>query len=146
MSSFSLPRADWAAAEKLYAHGFDDLHGDKPPLGSAKHKEFAGDDAPGRRAPLGSAQHMEFAGNVSGASLTTSSSETSLARVDVADSVDKASRQTGDVQIYLYYVRSVGWWASLLFVVAIIGFVFSMSFPSKSILSAAYGCCFGNVY
>ncbi|KAH8881037.1 P-loop containing nucleoside triphosphate hydrolase protein [Thozetella sp. PMI_491] len=40
------------------------------------------------------------------------------------------SRQTSDMQIYLYYVRSVGWWASLIFVFAIIGFVFCTSFPN----------------
>ncbi|KAK4238509.1 hypothetical protein C8A03DRAFT_43740 [Achaetomium macrosporum] len=39
-------------------------------------------------------------------------------------------RRTGDVQIYLYYVKSVGWLASLIFVVAIVGFVFCLSFPS----------------
>ena len=45
---------------------------------------------------------------------------------------DGMSRRTGDVQIYLYYVRSVGWWATILFTLAISGFVFSVSFPSKS--------------
>ncbi|KAK5651320.1 hypothetical protein OQA88_12616 [Cercophora sp. LCS_1] len=44
--------------------------------------------------------------------------------------VDGMSRRTGDVQIYLYYIRSVGWWATLLFVIAITGFVFSVSFPN----------------
>ncbi len=44
---------------------------------------------------------------------------------------DDKSRQTGDVQIYLYYVKAVGWWASLTFVFAIVGFVFCTSFPSK---------------
>lgn len=43
------------------------------------------------------------------------------------------SRRTGDVQIYLYYVRSVGWWATILFTLAISGFVFSVSFPSTSL-------------
>ena len=44
---------------------------------------------------------------------------------------DDLSRRTGDVQIYLYYVKSVGIWATLLFVAAIAGFVFCISFPSK---------------
>jgi len=44
---------------------------------------------------------------------------------------DDLSRRTGDVQIYLYYVKSVGVWATLLFVAAIVGFVFCISFPSK---------------
>lgn len=56
-----------------------------------------------------------------------SSSETLGAR----DAEAEMSRQTGDVQIYLYYVKSVGWWASMVFVVAICGFVFCISFPSK---------------
>lgn len=42
-----------------------------------------------------------------------------------------SNRQTGDLQIYLYYVRSVGWWTSLVFIAAITGFVFCISFPSK---------------
>lgn len=44
----------------------------------------------------------------------------------------KASRQTGDMKIYLYYARSVGWLPFLIFVVAIGAFVFCYSFPSKS--------------
>lgn len=47
------------------------------------------------------------------------------------DRESRGNRQTGDVQIYLYYVRSVGWGASLLFIIAIICFVFCISFPSK---------------
>jgi ABC-type multidrug transport system fused ATPase/permease subunit len=46
------------------------------------------------------------------------------------DAEAQTSRQTGDMQIYLYYVRSVGLWASLIFVVAIAGFVFCISFPN----------------
>ncbi|KAK3360588.1 ABC transporter [Lasiosphaeria hispida] len=40
------------------------------------------------------------------------------------------NRRTGDVQLYVYYVRSVGLWATLLFAFAIVGFVFSISFPN----------------
>lgn len=42
------------------------------------------------------------------------------------------SRQTGDVQTYLFYIQSVGWWATIIFFLAILGFVFSVSFPSES--------------
>lgn len=42
----------------------------------------------------------------------------------------EASRQTGDVRVYVYYARSVGWLPVLIFVVAIVGFVFCYSFPS----------------
>jgi len=44
---------------------------------------------------------------------------------------DDASRRTGDLAIYLYYIKAVGWIPSLLFVVAISAFVFCLSFPSK---------------
>jgi ATP-binding cassette subfamily C (CFTR/MRP) protein 1 len=43
---------------------------------------------------------------------------------------DDASRRTGDVAIYLYYVRAVGWIPTLVFVIAISAFVFCLSFPS----------------
>ena len=43
----------------------------------------------------------------------------------------EASRQTGDMTMYVYYARSVGWFPVLVFVVAIVGFVFCYSFPSK---------------
>lgn len=43
-----------------------------------------------------------------------------------------ASRQTGDVSIYLYYVRSVGWFPTIVFVVSMTVFVFCTSFPSSS--------------
>ncbi|PLB43887.1 ABC multidrug transporter [Aspergillus steynii IBT 23096] len=36
----------------------------------------------------------------------------------------------GDVSIYLYYVRSIGWVPTMVFIVAITGFVFCISFPS----------------
>jgi ATP-binding cassette subfamily C (CFTR/MRP) protein 1 len=46
------------------------------------------------------------------------------------ETVDDASRRNGDVTVYLYYVRAVGWIATLIFVVAISCFVFCISFPS----------------
>jgi ATP-binding cassette, subfamily C (CFTR/MRP), member 1 len=47
---------------------------------------------------------------------------------------DDIGRRTGDVSIYLYYVNAVGWVPTLIFVFAICGFIFSMSFPSKQLL------------
>lgn len=44
--------------------------------------------------------------------------------------VDDLSRRNGDVSIYLYYVRAVGWIPTIIFVVAISAFVFCLSFPS----------------
>lgn len=63
-----------------------------------------------------------------------SASTTSLSSDDTACPVtteDGMNRRTGDVQIYMYYIKSVGWWASLIFALAVIGFVFCLSFPSK---------------
>ncbi|KAF2177348.1 hypothetical protein K469DRAFT_755155 [Zopfia rhizophila CBS 207.26] len=42
----------------------------------------------------------------------------------------EASRQTGDVSMYIYYAKSVGWLPVLIFAVAIVGFVFCYSFPN----------------
>ncbi|KAI9371210.1 P-loop containing nucleoside triphosphate hydrolase protein [Aspergillus egyptiacus] len=39
-------------------------------------------------------------------------------------------RGQGDISVYLYYVRSIGWLSTAFFVVAISGFIFSISFPS----------------
>ncbi|PWY81946.1 P-loop containing nucleoside triphosphate hydrolase protein [Aspergillus heteromorphus CBS 117.55] len=36
----------------------------------------------------------------------------------------------GDVSIYLYYVQSIGWFPTIVFLVAIASFVFCISFPS----------------
>jgi hypothetical protein len=44
----------------------------------------------------------------------------------------EANRRTGDVAIYLYYIGSVGWIPTMIFVVSIIIFIFGISFPSKS--------------
>lgn len=38
----------------------------------------------------------------------------------------------GDLSIYLYYIRSIGWLPSIFFTVMIAAFVFCLSFPSKS--------------
>ncbi len=46
--------------------------------------------------------------------------------------VEDSGREIGDVSVYLYYVKAVGWIPTVIFVVAISAFVFCMSFPSKS--------------
>ncbi|KAL2132691.1 hypothetical protein VTI74DRAFT_3471 [Chaetomium olivicolor] len=102
VTSFSLPRADWS-----YTSEDDDeiiqVRLDKEQEGLAVTQPKEAD---------------------SRASLT--SSETAYP----GDGEDETSRRTGDVQIYLYYIRSVGWWATLIFVFAIVGFVFCISFPT----------------
>lgn len=45
----------------------------------------------------------------------------------------EANRATGDFTIYRYYFDSVGWFGIIVFLVCISGFVFCISFPSKSI-------------
>jgi ATP-binding cassette, subfamily C (CFTR/MRP), member 1 len=47
----------------------------------------------------------------------------------------EANRRTGDVSIYLYYIRSIGWWPTIIFIVAITAFIFCISFPSEYTLS-----------
>ncbi|GAB1205509.1 hypothetical protein APSETT445_004185 [Aspergillus pseudonomiae] len=37
----------------------------------------------------------------------------------------------GDISIYLYYVKSIGWLPTLIFIIAITGFVFCISFPNS---------------
>jgi hypothetical protein len=44
----------------------------------------------------------------------------------------EANRRTGDVAIYRYYVGSVGWIPTLIFIVSITIFIFGISFPCKS--------------
>lgn len=39
----------------------------------------------------------------------------------------------GDLTIYLYYIRSIGWFSTVVFVVAISVFAFGLSFPSMSL-------------
>src|SRR2546429_4248012 len=47
----------------------------------------------------------------------------------------EASRRTGDVAIYLYYINSIGWLPTIIFIVTITSFVFCVSFPSLPTLS-----------
>jgi ATP-binding cassette, subfamily C (CFTR/MRP), member 1 len=50
----------------------------------------------------------------------------------VTDNLEaEANRRTGDVSIYLYYIRSIGWWPTIIFIVAITAFIFCISFPSE---------------
>jgi hypothetical protein len=42
-------------------------------------------------------------------------------------------RGNGDIAVYLYYVRSIGWLSTIFFVAAITGFIFCISFPSKTV-------------
>ncbi|GAB1316857.1 hypothetical protein MFIFM68171_07067 [Madurella fahalii] len=107
VSSLSLPKPDWTFVQVApERRGSDTSDGGDCSDGSSHNKEL-GSDATTVASPSGS---------------------------EAADGNDKdtdgMSRRTGDVQIYLYYVRSVGWWATLLFVIAITGFVFSVSFPT----------------
>jgi hypothetical protein len=104
VSSFNLPRADWA-----YTPEKDD---DIVQLGLDKEQEGMATTH---------AKDLDSRGSLT-------SSETACQ----GDGEDGTSRRMGDVQIYIYYIKSVGWWASLTFVFAIVGFVFCISFPSMS--------------
>lgn len=46
------------------------------------------------------------------------------------DMEDEAGRRTGDVAIYTYYIRAIGWIPTLIFVAAICAFIFCQSFPT----------------
>jgi ATP-binding cassette, subfamily C (CFTR/MRP), member 1 len=43
---------------------------------------------------------------------------------------DGASRRTGDVAVYMYYIRAIGWIPTLVFVVCICAFIFCQAFPT----------------
>lgn len=51
-------------------------------------------------------------------------------RVTEEDIQAETNRRTGDAAIYLYYVRSVGWIPTLIFIVSITIFIFGQSFPT----------------
>jgi ATP-binding cassette subfamily C (CFTR/MRP) protein 1 len=50
-----------------------------------------------------------------------------------SDIEGEANRRTGDMSIYIYYIKSIGWIPVLIFVVFITAFIFCISFPSESI-------------
>jgi ATP-binding cassette, subfamily C (CFTR/MRP), member 1 len=48
------------------------------------------------------------------------------------DSLEEdAARRTGDVAVYLYYIRSVGWVAAWIFIISVTIFTFCNSFPRE---------------
>lgn len=53
------------------------------------------------------------------------------AMVTEEDIQAETNRRTGDIAIYYYYIRSVGWTAALIFMVSVTLFIFGQSFPSK---------------
>ena len=63
-------------------------------------------------------------------STSSKSTITATPSTSVLKTEDDMNRQTGDIAIYLYYVRSVGWPATIIFIAAIVIYVFCYSFPS----------------
>lgn len=51
-------------------------------------------------------------------------------KVTEEDIQAETNRRTGDAAIYLYYVRSVGWVPTIIFIVSITIFIFGQSFPT----------------
>lgn len=51
--------------------------------------------------------------------------------VEAKEMVIDEHGSSGDLSIYLYYARSIGWLPTITFIVAISGFVFCISFPSE---------------
>ncbi|KAM0548793.1 hypothetical protein ACHAPJ_009790 [Fusarium lateritium] len=63
----------------------------------------------------------------------TESAAEAMASSEVAlleDAEDGANRRTGDMAIYIYYIRAIGWLPSLIFVFAICAYIFCSSFPT----------------
>ena len=53
-----------------------------------------------------------------------------LAAKEVAEATEfEANKRTGDLSIYAYYAKSVGWFAVITFLIAISAYVFCISFP-----------------
>ncbi|KAH8425873.1 putative ABC multidrug transporter [Aspergillus melleus] len=61
--------------------------------------------------------------------LEISKAPVDLNEKDIGHVIDNFGSE-GDVSIYLYYVRSIGWLPTMVFTIAITGFVFCISFPS----------------
>lgn len=111
VASFSLPGADWTYVPN---NGGDD---DDTTDAHRTGRVLAGSQT--------SSNEMLVASQTSGSSFTSKGSTVDL------EEVSGSNRQAGDLQIYLYYIRSVGWWTSMTFIVAITAFVFCISFPSE---------------
>ncbi|KAK0716329.1 ABC transporter [Lasiosphaeris hirsuta] len=94
-------QSDWGLTAKKVAHDKEDITDTDEGCGLAYSKEAL-------------------------SNTSTTSSDSSCIR----ETENDMSRRTGDVQLYVYYVRAVGWWATLLFTFAIVGFVFCISFPN----------------
>ncbi|KAK4170055.1 hypothetical protein QBC43DRAFT_329617 [Cladorrhinum sp. PSN259] len=104
VASFNLPRADWAGVP---GEEFDDITDVDTESMTTRKKESG-----------------------SGTSLTSSSEPAGSGNGQAPDDLSGTGRQTGDVQTYVFYIKSVGWVAALIFVLSITLFVFSISFPS----------------
>ncbi|PKY07569.1 multidrug resistance-associated protein [Aspergillus campestris IBT 28561] len=57
-------------------------------------------------------------------------SDVKTTTVEAKEMVIDEHGSSGDLSIYLYYARSIGWLPTITFIVAISGFVFCISFPS----------------
>lgn len=55
----------------------------------------------------------------------------SNSKVTEEDVQAESNRRTGDTAIYLYYISSVGWMPTLVFIISIVIFIFGISFPCK---------------
>ncbi|KAE8349019.1 P-loop containing nucleoside triphosphate hydrolase protein [Aspergillus coremiiformis] len=67
---------------------------------------------------------LEMPGNSKKTNIQVSSIE------EHEDSEMENSKASGDMSIYLYYIKSIGWLPTMIFIIAITAFVFCISFPS----------------
>lgn len=58
----------------------------------------------------------------------------SMALLDFEMPAPHDGRRTGDMSIYWYYIKTLGIWRSLIFVVLICGYVVGITFPCESII------------
>jgi hypothetical protein len=111
---------------------------------SADHTIVLGDD--GHILEQGSFKALDLAGGyISSFGLGLPEPSDTTERLDNAEKTNIQATSTekpddskaenpgssGDIAIYLYYIRSIGWVPTIVFAVAITGFVFCISFPSK---------------
>lgn len=57
------------------------------------------------------------------------------------DLEDELQGNRSDITIYLYYIRAIGWPSTLVFLTAISGFAFCVSFPSMHCLPRQRSLC-----
>ncbi|KAK0701168.1 P-loop containing nucleoside triphosphate hydrolase protein [Apiosordaria backusii] len=122
VSTFSLPsRADWNFRAEDDNFSDDEITDvDRP---KELHETDSGTSVSKSSRERASRSRSPERGTSSSPELQTDE------EIDAINTLD-SGRQTGDVQIYMYYIKSVGVWPTLIFIFGIVAFVFCISFPT----------------